>query len=67
MNEHTRNLLYDAKHEKFDDALNDLEYDDININASDNEGKTVLHSASMNKWASVLLKVLDNFDVNIDA
>ena len=38
MNEHTRKLLDDAKNEKFDDVLNDLEYDAININASDNEG-----------------------------
>ena len=35
MNKHTRKLLDDARNRKSDDVLNDLEYDDININASD--------------------------------
>ena len=49
MNEHTRKLLDDAQHRNLTDLLNDLEYDDIDINASDITGKTVLHYASIHK------------------
>ena len=47
MNVYTRNLLYDAKHEKFDDVLNDLEYDDINIHIKDELGRTPLEIAEL--------------------
>ena len=67
MNEHTRKLLDDAKNEKFTDVLEDLEYDDININASDDKGKTVLHYASENNWDSIIIKILQNVNVNVNA
>ena len=47
MNDHTRKLLDDARNKKFDDVLKDLEYDDIDINASDITRKTVLHYATI--------------------
>ena len=66
MNDHTRKILDDAINDKFDDVLNDLDYDDIDINASDEEGKTVLHYASKQSWDSILLKILEKFDANIN-
>ena len=43
MNDHTRKLLDDARQNKVTDLLNDLDYDNININATDIEVKTILH------------------------
>ena len=43
MNNHTLKLLDDAKNKKFTDVLNDLEYDNININATYKYGRTVLY------------------------
>ena len=56
MNDHTWKLLDEARNTKFDDVLFDLEYDYIDINATDEEGKTVLHYVSKYSWYSILLK-----------
>ena len=48
MNEITQKHLDDARNEKFTDLLNDLEHDDLNINASDDDSNTLLHYASIN-------------------
>ena len=66
MNEHTRKLLDDARKEQFADVLADLDYNDININACDHEGKTVLHYAAISHSDAVIVKTLTKFDVNIN-
>ena len=66
MNEHTRKLLDDARKKKFDDILINLEYNDININASDNEGRTVLHYATKHAHVTIICKILEDSDVNIN-
>ena len=66
MNEHTLKLLYDASNCKFVDILSDLEYNDLNINASDQYGTTLLHYASEKDWDSIIIKILQNVNVIIN-
>ena len=66
MNDHTQKMLEDARNEKFVDFFNYLAYDDININATDDKNKTMLHYACMYHWDSIIPKILEHFDVSIN-
>ena len=47
MNEHIRKLLDDARNNKLVNILDAVEYDDIDINATNDIGRTLLHYASI--------------------
>ena len=67
MNEHTTKLFDDARSNHIVEILNDLEFDDININASDHNNQTLLHYAAVYNQPTIIVKILANFNANINA
>ena len=65
MNEHTRKLLADARNRKFTNVFNDVEFNDLDMNAIDDKGWTLLHYVYRHKRDSILINVLENFDPTI--
>ena len=66
MNRHTRELLYDIIRGRTVDTLDDLAHNDIYINSSDDDRTTALHYASTYKTNSIIIKIIENFNVNVN-
>ena len=67
MNAHSLKLLKDAIYNRIDHILQDLEYDDININVTDDEGQTALHYSIHFDHTAFILTLLAKKGIHINS